>query len=116
MYTTTMTQPDPELFMNQFLSWEVATKENKWQGRNITRWQNKEYDETYKAAADRARPGQAGRACSSSCNDMVVDDQVVIPVVARPARRGAWRNKLHGRSSAAGTTTSGTCQNWYKEA
>ena len=36
MYTTTMTQPDPEMFMNQFVSWEVATKENKWQGRNIT--------------------------------------------------------------------------------
>src|SRR6185312_14944584 len=39
MYTTTQTQPDPEQFMNQFCSWEVAQKENKWQGRNITRWQ-----------------------------------------------------------------------------
>src|SRR6185437_3395803 len=33
MYTTTMTQPDPELFMLQFASWEAASKENKWQGR-----------------------------------------------------------------------------------
>ena len=33
MYTTTMTQPDPELFMKQFTSWEVASKDNKWQGR-----------------------------------------------------------------------------------
>src|ERR1041384_6633462 len=32
MYTTTMTQPDPEVFLLQFVSWEVATKENKWQG------------------------------------------------------------------------------------
>ena len=59
MYTTTMTQPDPELFMNQFTSWEVATKENKWQGRNITRWQNEEYDKTSEAAEARARSGQA---------------------------------------------------------
>src|SRR5204863_3375361 len=44
MYTTTMTQPDPELFMNQFTTWEVASKENKWQGRNITRWKSEEYD------------------------------------------------------------------------
>src|SRR5262249_50677412 len=36
MYTTTMTQPDPELFMNQFTTWEIATKDNKYQGRNIT--------------------------------------------------------------------------------
>ena len=40
MYTTTMTQPDPELFMLQFTSGEVATKDNKWQGKNITRWKN----------------------------------------------------------------------------
>ena len=56
MYTTTMTQPDPELFMNQFVSWEVATKENKWQGRNITRWQNEEYDKIYRAAESELDP------------------------------------------------------------
>jgi peptide/nickel transport system substrate-binding protein len=31
MYSIGMPQPDPELFMNQFTSWEVANKENKWQ-------------------------------------------------------------------------------------
>src|SRR3989442_4770050 len=50
MYTTTMNQPDPELFMNQFTTAEVSSKENKWQGRNITRWRNEEYDKLYKAA------------------------------------------------------------------
>ena len=54
-----MTQPDPEVFMNQFVSWEVATKENKWQGRNITRWQNEEYDKTFTRGRERARSGQA---------------------------------------------------------
>ena len=44
MYTTTQPQPDAGTFMNQFTSWEVATKENKWQGRNITRWQSETYD------------------------------------------------------------------------
>ena len=29
MYTTTMNQPDPEIFMNQFVPWEYSTKENK---------------------------------------------------------------------------------------
>ena len=59
MYTTTMTQPDPETFMNQFISWEVATKENKWQGRNITRWPNEEYDKAFTRGRRRARSGQA---------------------------------------------------------
>src|SRR4029450_1263003 len=41
MYNTGMAQPDPEVFLRRFLSWEASTKENKWQGRNTTRWQNK---------------------------------------------------------------------------
>ena len=59
MYTTTMTQPDPELFMNQFTSWEVATKENKWQGRNITRWQQRGVRQGLPRRRGRARSGQA---------------------------------------------------------
>src|SRR5262245_20405513 len=42
MYTTTMTQPDPQRFMDQFTTWEVSSKANKWQGRNITRWRNED--------------------------------------------------------------------------
>src|SRR5213594_4541433 len=30
MYTTTMTQPDPQRFMDQFTSWEVSGKDNKF--------------------------------------------------------------------------------------
>ncbi|MBN8955117.1 MAG: peptide ABC transporter substrate-binding protein, partial [Rhizobiales bacterium] len=56
MYTTTMTEPDPALFMNQFCSWEAATKANKWQGRNVTRWQNAEYDKAYRAAEGELDP------------------------------------------------------------
>src|SRR6266852_2607871 len=56
MYTTTMTQPDPELFMNQFTTAEVSSKENKWQGRNITRWHNDEYDKLYKASESELDP------------------------------------------------------------
>src|SRR6185369_14071488 len=36
MYTTTMTHPDPQRLMDQFASWEVSSKENKWLGRNPT--------------------------------------------------------------------------------
>ncbi|MGE0579759.1 peptide ABC transporter substrate-binding protein, partial [Reyranella sp.] len=39
MYNNGPAQPDPEVFMRQFCSWEAASKANKWQGRNITRWQ-----------------------------------------------------------------------------
>ena len=83
MYTTTMTQPDPQRFMDQFTSWEVASKENKWQGRNITRWRNEEYDRTWKAAEAEMDPVKRA-ALFIKMNDLVIQNVAVIPVVWRP--------------------------------
>jgi peptide/nickel transport system substrate-binding protein len=113
MYTVTMTQPDPELFMKQFLSEEAASKENKWQGRNITRWRNKEYDDIHKAAQVEVDPVKRA-AMFIKLNDMVINDQVVIPVVARPAVQ-AMGNKLVAAMSGWDNNT-WDIQNWYKDA
>src|SRR5262249_56270378 len=50
MYNTTMPWPDPQPFMDQFVSWEIASKANKWQGRNVTRWTSDDYDKAFRAA------------------------------------------------------------------
>ena len=112
MYTTTMTQPDPELFMNQFCSWEAATKANKWQGRNITRWQSKEYDDNYKAGQNELDPVKRA-AIFIKANDLVIDNQVVIPVVARPGV-AAVSNKLQANMSGWDNNT-WDIESWYKE-
>ncbi|CAN1570102.1 DdpA ABC-type dipeptide transport system, periplasmic component [Rhabdaerophilaceae bacterium] len=113
MYTTTMTQPDPELFMNQYCSWEVATKENKWQGRNITRWINKEYDDTYKAAQGELDPVKRA-AMFVKMNDLVINDTAVIPVVYRP-RLYVIAEKLRAPISGWDTDT-GSIEAWYRDA
>jgi peptide/nickel transport system substrate-binding protein len=87
MYTTTMTEPDPGFFMNQFTSWEVAAKDNKWQGRNITRWRNDEYDKVYRAAEGELDPVKRA-ALFIKMNELVINDQAVIPVVYRPVVAG----------------------------
>ena len=112
MYTTTMTQPDPELFMKQFLTEEQATKANKWQGRNITRWSNKEYDDNWKAGQAELDPIKRA-AIFIKANDMVVNNQVVIPVVARPAVQ-AMALKLKAAMSGWDNNT-WDIQDWYKE-
>ncbi|MGE0700546.1 MAG: peptide ABC transporter substrate-binding protein [Hyphomicrobiaceae bacterium] len=84
MYTTTMPQPDPEVFLNQWASWEIAQKDNKWQGRNRARWANKEYDETYKQAQVELDPIKR-TALLIKCNDLIVNDIGMIAVVARPS-------------------------------
>jgi peptide/nickel transport system substrate-binding protein len=86
MYTTTMTQPDPEQFMLQFTSWEAATKDNKWQGRNITRWRNEEYDKLYRAGEGELDPVKRA-ALYIRMNELVIQNVVVIPVVGRPRVR-----------------------------
>jgi peptide/nickel transport system substrate-binding protein len=113
MYTTTMTQPDPEVFMNQFTSWEVATKENKWQGRNITRWRSEEYDKTFRAAEGELDPVKRA-ALFIRMNDLACGDQAVIPVVYRP-RVAAISSRL--KASLSGWDNDlWNLRDWYREA
>jgi peptide/nickel transport system substrate-binding protein len=113
MYTTTMTQPDAEVFMNQFTSWEVATKENKWQGRNITRWKSEEYDKAFRAAEGELDPVKRA-ALFIRMNDLACGDQAVIPVVYRP-RVSAISSKLKADISGWDGDL-GHLSSWYREA
>jgi len=88
MYTTTMTQPDAERFMDQYTSVEASSKANKWQGRNITRWANAEYDNAYVAAQNELDPVKRA-ALYIRMNDLVCNDHAIIPVVHRPRASGA---------------------------
>jgi peptide/nickel transport system substrate-binding protein len=112
MYTTTMTQPDPELFMRQFLTEEIASKDNKWQGRNITRWRNEEYDKLYKAAESELDPVKRA-ALFIRMNELVIQNVVVIPVVFRP-RVAAVANTLRAEQSGWDSDF-WSLQNWYRE-
>ena len=84
MYTTGPVQPDPGLFLQILLSTEAAQKSNKWQGRNIPRWQNAEFDRVYAEGLVELDPiKRAGMMIK--LNDLAVDDYVMIPVVTRPS-------------------------------
>ncbi|HYZ41886.1 MAG TPA: peptide ABC transporter substrate-binding protein [Stellaceae bacterium] len=83
MYTVgTPSVPDPQRFMQQFVSWEIASKANKWQGRNPMRWRSDAYDEAYRKAERELDPVKRA-ALFISMNDMAVEDGVVIPIVNR---------------------------------
>ena len=113
MYTTTMPQPDPERFMNQFCSWEAASKDNKWQGRNITRWKNDEYDKVFRAAEGELDPVKRA-AMFVRMNDLVIQNQVVIPVAYRP-RVSAAVHKLQAPLSGWDNDL-WNLRDWYKDA
>jgi peptide/nickel transport system substrate-binding protein len=112
MYQTTMGAPDPEAFMRQFVSWEIASKENKWQGRNIVRWRNDQYDKAFRAAEGEVDPVKRA-ALFIAMNDMVVGDAAVIPVVYRPRVSGVSR-QLKARLSGWDNDV-WDLKNWYRE-
>jgi peptide/nickel transport system substrate-binding protein len=104
--------PDPEGFMRQFLSSEIATKENKWQGRNVTRWRSEAYDHAFHAAESELDPVKRA-ALFIQMNDMVVEDGVVIPIVSRP-QVYALSRKLKAVLSGWDNTF-WNLQDWYRE-
>ena len=113
MFTTTMTQPDPQTFMEQYSSAELAQKANKWAGRNISRWRTEEYDKLHVASQSEMDPVKRA-AMYIKMNEMVVGDGYIIPVVFRPRPSAAtlklvaplsgWDNDLWA------------LPHWYKEA
>jgi peptide/nickel transport system substrate-binding protein len=113
MYTTTMTQPDAERFMDQYTSWEVSSKANKWQGRNICRWVNPDYDKDFRAAEVELDPVKRA-ALFIRMNDMIVNDYAVIPLISRPRVRGA--NLKLVTSLSGWDLDFSTLQNWFREA
>jgi peptide/nickel transport system substrate-binding protein len=113
MYTVgTPSVPDPERFMQQFVSWEIASKDNKWQGNNPTRWRSEEYDKAFRAAQGELDPVKRA-ALFIKMNDMVVEDVAVIPVVNR-RWVAAISNKL--RATLSGWDNDfWNLKDWYRE-
>lgn len=91
MYTTGPNQPDPQQWTRLFHSDEISQKANKWQGRNITRWQSKEYDETWNAAEKELDPIKRV-ALLIKANDLVIKDNAIIPVLFRLSVSAAVKN------------------------
>ncbi|MGH8676698.1 MAG: peptide ABC transporter substrate-binding protein, partial [Burkholderiales bacterium] len=113
MYTTTMTQPDPQVFMEQFTTAEVSAKANKWQGRNISRWRSDAYDKVFETAQSELDPVKRA-ALFMRMNELVVESRHIIPVVFRP-RVSAQASKLRAVLSGWDNDL-WLLKDWYREA
>jgi len=113
MYNTTMTQPDPEIFINQFASWEMCSKENKWQGRDISRFVNAEFDAAHKSAQAELDPVKRA-ALFIRMNEILVENVATIPIVNRPIV-AALGNKLRAPLTGWDNDVF-LLKDWYREA
>ena len=97
MYTTTQPQPDPERFLNQFTSWEVASKENKWLGRNVSRYTDPEADKAYREAQKELDPAKRA-ALLIKVNEIFCEANVILPILSRTKVVSAAQNLAHDHS------------------
>jgi peptide/nickel transport system substrate-binding protein len=113
MYSLVNGSPDPQLFMQPFVSWEIAQKENKWAGRNSTRWRNDEYDRMYRAAETEMDPVKRA-ALFIRMNDMLVQSVVIVPFLWR-GTASAVSNRLRGTDISGWDSTFWNLAHWYRE-
>lgn len=94
MYANTFNGTDPQSYLGNMLCDKAPRPESQWQGENISRWCNEEYDalhaELTKTAGSEAR-AEIGRRL----NDMAVEGGALIPLVHR-GRLSAHSNTLGG--------------------
>lgn len=112
MYAFTRT-PDPGRYMQQFVSWEVNSRANKWLGLNNGRWTNDEYDKAYRAAETELDPVKRA-ALFIRMNDLVCNDVHVIPIAYRP-KVDALAHRLVAPLSGWDVELS-VIHDWYREA
>ncbi|MBR0814071.1 peptide ABC transporter substrate-binding protein [Bradyrhizobium diazoefficiens] len=82
MYNTTQPQPDPERLLNQCVSWEIASKDNKWLGRNNSRYSDPEADKAYKAAQNELDPVKRA-ALLMKVDEIFCEANVFLPLLSR---------------------------------
>ena len=106
--------PDPQAFMREFCSWEVAQKANQWTGPNIGRWRNDAYDQLWRTAGHEMDPVTRA-ALFIRMNDLVVDHVALIPIVTR-AGTFAIAKTLQGFDFSPYSGPLWRLVYWYREA
>ena len=94
MYTNGSSGTDPETYMGGWRSDQITHPDNSWNGNNVVRWYNTDYDalldELSKTAVLEERASLA-----IQMNDMLVQTGAIIPLVYRGSV-SAYHNSVHG--------------------
>ena len=82
MFTRGNTNPDPGIYMKIWTCDEIAQKSNSWSKQNYPRYCNPKYDALWKQSTTELDT-QKRRQLFIQMNDLLIDDVVMIPIVAR---------------------------------
>ena len=94
MYANNFSGSDPEAYMANWSSTAIPSPDTQWQGTNMPRYQNPDYDAL---VAEMAKTGDLAKRAelAMAMNDMLMQDYVIIPLVYRGSV-SAHANSLGG--------------------
>ena len=105
--------PDPQRFMDPFVSWEVAQKANKWAGLNSSRWHSDEYDRLARAGKTEMDPVKRA-AIYIRMNDLITQHDVIVPFLWKGGA-SAVSNRLRGTDVSGWDSDLWNIAHWYRE-
>ena len=94
MYTNNPQGTDPETYLNGWRSTEITHPDNNWNGNNVVRWYNEDFDALLDALSQTADLEERA-ALAIQMNDMLLEDGAVIPLIFR-AGVSAHHNTVSG--------------------
>jgi len=113
MYANNSESPDPESYLGQYQCKNAPTPETQWQGENINRFCNPDYDALYATLATTTDLA-ARQDIAKRLNDMVTkDSMIVVPLVHR-GTLSAHSNSLGGVQIDAWDSEMWNVADWFR--
>ena len=105
--------PEPQQYLSTWRTSEITGAENNWQGGNINRWSDTEYDSVYEEM-EKTRLGPEREKLVIKLNNLLVKNHVGIPLVHR-ASVSAVSNALKGVKPNAWDSGLWNIHEWHRE-
>ena len=93
MYANQFPGTDPEKYLGQWKCEDIPSPATQWQGNNISRWCNAEFDRVHGTLGETSGPEERAKLIVQ-LNDMIVNSPSFIPLV--------WRGRISAKSNTLG--------------
>ena len=113
MFTNNADQPDYLNYLSGWTTKEICSKANQWRCNNPHRWSNPDYDKIIDQLRTETDPAKR-KDLVIKANDMLVNEVVVIPLVARTSPTSGKSKDLKGPIADPWGSELWNIADWYK--
>jgi peptide/nickel transport system substrate-binding protein len=113
MFTNGSDQPDPVNWFHDWTTESIVQKSNGWGLNNYERWSNPDFDATWQQLKSETDTNKR-KELAIKLNDMLVQNVVVIPLVARKFPVAGKSKQLQGVNPSPWDDDNWNVADWYK--